>query len=390
MNKLAALALAVGMLHPAAGRCASPPSIEDFASRAKVENVSISPDGRYLALIETLDGRGMAAVLDRRGGPNQTPRGVMSEPEHFKFEWCHWATNTRLLCAFAGMVRDRIVYGTTRLAAVDADGKNTKVLIQNSWEARGQFQDRVINWNPGLPDTVLIEADEALSANQLAASVAIVGNVGTHALPAVFELNVVTGQLTVRQHAKDPIRHWITDKRGTVRLGSGFSGATISYWARLDGESNWRRLTKFEVFSRENHFEPIAISAENPNSAYAFGPSEGRRAIWLLDLADKEDPRLVFSHPIVDVSSPILARDGHLIGARYDNGNPMMYYTDDRIAALMAGVQKLEPGTFNTVVGSSQDETIFVIRSASDVDASRFMVLDTAVNRLSRLGPPYP
>ena len=287
------------------------------------------------------------------------------------------------------MVKEGFVFAISRLVAIDADGKNMRVLIQGSGEAQGQFQDRIVNWNPGRPDTVLIEADEGMSGTELAAGVQVIGNVGTHALPAVFELNVLNGQLTLRQHARDPIRHWITDKRGAVRLGWGLAGTTISYWAHLDGES-WRRLTKFEVFSRENHFEPIAISAEDPNTAYAFGPSEGRKAIWLIDLKDKEDPRLVFSHPVVDVSSPVLGRDGRLIGARYDNGNPMMYYTDDGIQAMMGAVQKLEPGQFSTVHGSSLDEKTFVIRSASDVDAPKFMVLDSDSHRLSKVGATYP
>lgn len=390
MNKPAALALAIGILGAAAGHAASPPSIEDFASRPKIEDVSISPDGRYLALIQTLNGKAVAVVDDRQGGSDQTLKAVLAEPEHFRITWCHWATNTRLLCGLLGMVKDRVVYAITRLVAVDADGKNMRVLIQNSGEAQGQFQDRIINWHPGPPDTVLIEADEGLSANQLASNVQIIGNVGTHGLPAVFALNVVTGRLSLHQHARDPIRHWITDKSGAVRLGWGASGTTISYWAHLDGESNWRRLTKFEIFSRENHFDPIAISAEDPNTAYAFGPSEGRNAVWLIDLKDKEDPLLVFSHPIVDVSSPTLGRDGRLIGVRYDNGYPMVYYTDSRIGTVMRAVQKVEPGTFNTLHGSSLDEKTIVIRSASDVDAPRFMVFDATTNRLSKLEPPFP
>jgi hypothetical protein len=59
----------------------------------------------------------------------------------------------------------------------------------------------------------------------------------------------------------------------------------------------------------EKHFKPVAISAEDPDVAYTIGPSEGRDAIWLIDLKDKEDPKLLFSHPLVDVSHPILARD---------------------------------------------------------------------------------
>lgn len=372
-----------------AGPVMAAPTIEEFASRPRVEDASISPDGRHLAVIRTQDGRAGAFVVDRDPATHEPSRFVLGEPEHFRMTWCHWATNTRLLCGFRGMNKSGFVYEVTRLVAVDADGGNMRVLIQRSEVAQGQFQDRIINWHPGPADTVLIEADEGMSPEQLAAGVQVYGNIGTHSLPAVFELDVVTGRLTMRQHARYPIRHWITDKRGQVRLGWGFEGSTISYYARL-GDRDWRRLTKFEVFTRENHFDPIAISGEESNKAYAYGPYEGRQALWLVDLTDKEDPTLVFSHPLVDVGSPMLAADGRLLGIHYDTGYPMMYFTDQRIQDMKDSIQELAHGKFSAIHGSTRDENAFVIRSYSDRDPSSFMVLDIKDHKAVALGAPYP
>jgi dienelactone hydrolase len=370
---------------------AATPSILDFASRPLVEDVSISPDGRYLGLIKTDDGRAMVVIDDRLAGKDQMMRPVLSEPDNFQLKWCHWATNTRLLCGLRTIASEgAYVYPVTRLVAVDADGKNMRVLMQNSQEAQGQFQDQIINWHPGSKDTVLIEADEGLSPSQITTGAQIIGDVGTHGLPAVFELNVVNGGLTLRQHAREPIRHWVTDKHGHVRLGYGYSGTSISYYAHLEGDSSWRRLTRFEIFSRENHFEPVAISSEDPNLAYAIGPSEGRNAVWLIDLKEKDDPKLVFSHPLVDVSHALIGRDSHFIGARYDNGYPMMYYANEQVDAMMRGVQKLDPGQFTTIVESTLDAKVFVIRSDSDVDAPRFSVVDGETRHVSKLSSAYP
>src|SRR5277367_4436464 len=132
LNKPAAAALVLSVLLGLTAHASSPPSIEDFASRPRVEEASISPDGRYLAVIQTQDGKGIAVVSDRQAGPDQTRRPVLSEPDHFHFTWCRWATNTRLLCGFMGMAKDTLVYAVTRLVAVDADGKNMQVLLQNS------------------------------------------------------------------------------------------------------------------------------------------------------------------------------------------------------------------------------------------------------------------
>jgi dipeptidyl aminopeptidase/acylaminoacyl peptidase len=391
VNRLWMWAVVLGAVGSARGQAPTSPSIEVFAARPKIEGVSISPDGRYLALIQTLHGRAAAVVLDRQTRDAGATKVVLGEPEHFQFAWCRWATNTRLLCSYRAMASmSGLVYGVTRLVAVDADGGHMRVLLQNDEAVQGQFQDRIINWDAGKPDTVLIEADEGLSPSERGAGVTVIGNVGTHALPAVFELNVVTGHLALRQHAREPIRHWTTDRRGQVRLGWGFSGTTVSYYARLDGDRDWRRLTNFEVFSRENHFEPIAISRDDPNKAYAIAPFEGRDAVWLMDLTDKEDPALVFAHPLVDVTDPIFANDGTLLGVQYETDYPLMYPTSERIRAIIEALKKVLPGKFNVVAASTRDDQVYVIRSVSDRDAPTYSVFDVRTAVLTRLGAPYP
>jgi dienelactone hydrolase len=384
------LALSLDLLSSVAAGAGTAPSIEEFAARSYIEDVTISPDGRYLAVIQTHDGRAAAVVVDRSSTAASQRQVVMGEPDHFRMTWCRWATDTRLLCSFRGMNKHNFVYAVTRLAGVDADGKNMHVLVQGNDSAQGQFQDRIINWNPGPKDTVLIEADEGLSQSQISSGAQVYGNVGTHALPAVFELNVVTGGLHMRQPARAPIRHWIVDNRGQVRLGWGFSGTTISYFARLDGDSEWRRLTKFEVFTRDNHFDPIAISGEEANKAYAYGPSDGRKALWLIDLTDKEDPSLVFAHPAVDAGHPYIARDGRLLGVHYDTGYPMMYYTDERIDTLNKSIKELVSGKYSSIGESTRDENVFIVRSYSDLEPSSFRVLDVERHSMLSLGSAYP
>src|SRR5258708_18134978 len=99
------------------------------------------------------------------------------------------------------------------------------------------------------------------------------------------------------QRVRPPIIHWATDSHGEVRLGWGFSGTTEAYYARLAGDNKWQRLAKFEEFSRENHYTPVAIDAANPNKAYALGPTIGRQALCLIYLRAPDTPQLLFSLP---------------------------------------------------------------------------------------------
>lgn len=120
--------LAAGL---ASAALAAPPSIETFASRPRVEGVTISADGRYLAVVMTHAGKGAVLVRERSNAETQNGRMVLAEPEHFRISRCRFANNTRLLCSFRAMGFDRVVYAVARLVAVDADGRNMKVLVQN-------------------------------------------------------------------------------------------------------------------------------------------------------------------------------------------------------------------------------------------------------------------
>ena len=347
ITRALACAWLAGLSAAAGAATAGPLPIEALAARARVENVVVSPDGRLLAVVTMLHGRAAVMSMERRSGATHP---LLVEPEEFRIRWCRWATNARLLCGLHGVARDvGMSYVETRLVAVDADGKNLKVLVQNSRAAQGQFQDRVISWHPGPADTVLVEADEGLSSDGFLASapaaVDVYGNVGTHGLPAVFELNVVSGRMSIRQHAREPIRHWIADRHGQVRIGWGVDNATGSYIARLDGETPWRQLSRFEVFGRGNHFTPLAISADDPNKAYAIGSLDGRDAVWLVDLADRSDPTLVFAHPRVDVSEPVLAPDGTLSGLLYDTDFPMFHPTDAHVRTVIDSVKAIVPSS---------------------------------------------
>jgi hypothetical protein len=51
------LALVLDLWSSIAACAGTAPSIEEFAARSRIEDVTISPDGRYLALIQAHSGR---------------------------------------------------------------------------------------------------------------------------------------------------------------------------------------------------------------------------------------------------------------------------------------------------------------------------------------------
>jgi dipeptidyl aminopeptidase/acylaminoacyl peptidase len=366
----------------------APPQVAAFARRGDVEGVAISPDGRYVSWLSADGDKRVVLVHDR--SVKESVKAVMaSGDKEFDVTWCSWANKERLLCGFSANVREaELVYTITRLVAVNADGSKTKVLMQNSSAGGSQFQDEILDWTPADPDTVLIAAQG--SEFMLTDPMKEVIGTNVHEFPSVFELNVYNGKLRLRLPDHGPIRRFVSDAHGNVRIGSGISDLNYLYFAKLDGDSSWRQLVKFEAFSRaDQSLIPIAVGRQ-PNTMYAMGSSDGRKALWEIDLTDRVAPQIVFSHPQVDVDRALFERDGRMIGVFYELDRPFVHYTDPHAQLVMDAVNKSLPGTFNTLEDSTPDEKVYVIRAMSDVDAGTYYVLDTTAGRMERLGSAYP
>ena len=189
------------------------PTIDKFFAGQRIQNVSISPDGRYLALTITSDGYHYLGVIDRQQKSGVKPLMRLEKKEHTSFRWCKWAKADRVLCSIllsTNVLPSKtnliggasIYYGTTRIVAVDADGKSEKILVDSKYAYGGQFQDRIIDWLRDDPDDVLIELQ------------GYVGAVGSgYGAIEVKRLNIRTGTTTLVESGKLHVAGFATDGR---------------------------------------------------------------------------------------------------------------------------------------------------------------------------------
>jgi len=389
-----ALALAMALSAPNQTGAAELLPLSAFATPPAIADVAISPSGHYLAVGRRYKGRMIVFVLDR-SNPSLPPRPVSTDTDNgFHIAWCRWATDTRLVCGYRAMQNlAGTIIAVTRLAAVDADGGHLMPLLKDSVADVGQFQDGILDWSAGTPGHVLVQADEDLldfKARQGGAQV--VGRTTSGGYPAVFDLDVVSGRLTVRQHSREPMRSYVTDHHGHLRLAYACCGPgkTISLYSRLSEDDNWRKLLQYEAFSRSTLLHPIAIDAQNPEHAYALGPSDGRTALWSVDLTDKEPPKLVFDHPLVDIEGPLFAKNGSLIGVEYETDLPHVYYTEPLFDSVVSSVRKTLGNVVVSIVDVTEDRSTYVLRASSDIDAGTYYLLSRSAGSFEKIGTSYP
>jgi dipeptidyl aminopeptidase/acylaminoacyl peptidase len=421
----AALAALLGTITTAG--FAAPQPVEDFARLPQIRDVSMSPDGRHVAFISAIDDTSVVMTFDRDGGGNEYRQVAGSEPGKFDLRWCRWANNERLLCGVSGNIRGKKYAEPpySRMVAVNLDGSDLQVLqlrpdkanmvvattsmqnfrfneapnlsgggrIENAinqgdmqdyrYRSQGtdkavalynpEQQDGLIDVTPDDRDRVLIEIDDDRDS-----------------YPTVFSLNIYSGERGVVLNENPPINNFATDGRGEVRLGWGTTeNLKTHFYARLEGEREWRALSRIDAFTSTDVLRPISV-APWKNSIYALGDYQGRDALWAIDLTDKEPPRLLFNHPQVDAGEPLLTADKRLLGIRYDVERPYAYYETETGRSLIDRLQKQFPNKFHHIIDSNESETTFVVQSSSDVDEGTYYLFDTDEDRLQRLGTAYP
>jgi dipeptidyl aminopeptidase/acylaminoacyl peptidase len=401
---------------------AAPQPLENFARMPQMRDAVISSDGLTVAFVSGLGDASVVMTFDRRTN-SAFRRIAASEPGKFDVDRCDWANNERLVCSLTGNIRGRRFAEAPfyRTMAVDTTGENIKTLDvlaekgnplaakttpQNfnagtnyrtnqsdqgaagqpdytltSYGAKsgrtfeyfgGQRSDQIVGIRPDDHDHILIQADD--DGNQL---------------PSVFALNVYTGNRSVVVRQSPPIRQFVTDGKGNVRLGWALTARLNAYYFARTEADDWRPLERANAFAKRQPLVPIG-AASGKDAAYAISEHEGRNALWTFDLTDQHEPAVLFSPPHADVVDPLLTNDRRLFGIGYDLERPAAYYTDEALRGVMDQINRQFPTRFNLAVDMTRDEETLVIRSFSDVDEGTYYLFNREEKKLKRLGNAYP
>ena len=134
----------------------------------------------------------------------------------------------------------------------------------------------------------------------------------------------------------------------------------------------------------------MALCRAALNCAYALGDSDGHTALVAHRPYRQGQARRGVCAPAADLDTPLLARDGHLFGVRYDAAEPMVYYADSTAAGIIDNLKRLLPGQFIELESRTRDGHQLVLKASSDTDPGTFYVYDTEKNVLARVGSGYP
>lgn len=337
--------------------------LEDFFRPAAFSEIKISPSGTKVAALSKWKEHDNLYVIDLK-----TKKPIqLTGDDTMDVTGVHWVGDDRLIYTLRADG-----YGTGGLFAIDANGKNSRVLAPSVMEQRrrGTVAFRAL----GFLDFYGDSTDEIL----------VVSNERRELDFDVYRMNVRTGIKQMVAMNPGDIRDWVADGNGVVRAGFGERGRETFVVYRDSPKAPWREVHRVDVL--QGSLEPLAFDQEDKLLYVRSTVDRDTAAICLLDPANGAIVRELFSDPNYDADDVIQSRRDHaLLGYAIDAEKERLVWADPARAKLQSLLDQELPETLNRFVSSSCDEIWHVVVAHSDRAPGTYYLFNAKELTLERL-----
>jgi dipeptidyl aminopeptidase/acylaminoacyl peptidase len=338
---------------------AIPPQIplRDFFRNPEAAGFSISPNGKYLALLRPWNNRLNVWVQPVEGGEAKRLTSITDRD----IRGVSWKGNDVLLFA-----KDNGGDENYHLHAVDRDGANERDLTP--------FEGVRVSLVDDLEDD---PTDVIIQTNQRDKQVF-----------DAYRLNVTTGKISLTAENPGNIQQWITDWNGKIRAATTTDGVNTSLLYRKTEQAPWKTIltTNFkesfdpEFFSFDNqHLFGVSNIGRDKAAAIEFDPETGKEV------------RVVYENADVDVGGLSYSRKRKVLTlATYKTWKQQIVFFDRATEDAYRFLEQQLPGYDVARVGSDKEEEKFVVVLTGDRTRGSYYLYDVKsreIRKLTDLGP---
>ncbi|HSW07876.1 S9 family peptidase [Aquabacterium sp.] len=353
--------------------------IQAFAHLPLLQQVALSPDGQRFAALMNVGDNTVLITRELTGG--EKSRAILkTDNRQFRFGWLRWGNNDRVVFSVVYPGRRGWTELTeTRLLSIHRDGGGLVNLVRHSrfdeHRRPAQFQDQVIDWMPDDGQHVLLQLADDGTLD-----------------PAIYRVNIETGQRRLVEGARADVTRWITDRTHRARVAVRQTGTRVVVeLCDADGQ-NWRRAWTYELFSPDS-VRPLGFG-KDADRLYISANHEGRAAVFEVDLRDPALPRrLLLSDPRHDLGGELMLapQTQEAIGVRLGLlGDAAAGFWQADAKGLLQAIDKALPDRHNELLQFSADGTRYLLRSSGNGVAPHYLVGFRQRGELSPLGEAYP
>jgi dipeptidyl aminopeptidase/acylaminoacyl peptidase len=336
-----------------------PPQIplRDFFRNPQAAGFSISPDGKYLALLEPWNNRLNVWVEPVEGGEAKRLTSITDRD----ITGVSWKGNDVVLFA-----KDNGGDENFHLYAVGRDGQDERDLTPFAGVKVGVVDD--------LEDS---PTDVIIQTNQRDKQVF-----------DAYRLNVMTGKITLAAQNPGNIQQWITDWNGEIRAATTTDGVNTSLLYRQTEQSQWKTVLTTNFKQR---FDPLSFSFDNQHLYGISNIGRDKSAAVEFDPETAKEVRVIYENPDVDVGGLSYSRKRKVLTlATYNTWKQQIVFFDRPTEDAYKYLEQQLPGFDVARVGSDKEENKFVVALTGDRTRGSYYLYDVKarnIRKLADLGP---
>ena len=193
------------------------------------------------------------------------------------------------------------------------------------------------------------------------------------------------------QRSRQPIRYWLADNQGHIRVGTGYKDTKMEIVLRSSRSKKWRTAWKYKV-PDDPTVKPMGFGAD-PDVLYVQSPHQGRDAVFTVDIGKETlEKKLVFSDLDEDVGGGLIVssktRGAIGVYCLSDTGRNGLW--DASAIAFQKEIDTALPGMVNHIVSTDRDETRHIIYSRRALHPGTYYLRVGEEGTLTKLTDTYP
>jgi dipeptidyl aminopeptidase/acylaminoacyl peptidase len=331
--------------------------LRDFFKNPVMTDVTLSPDGQYIAFLKPWEHR--LNVFVRKVGETSVSR--ITSARKRDIAGYAWANNRRIV-----YVQDNGGDENFRLYAVDIDGSNFNEITP--------FEGVRV----GIVDRLEDSEDEML----------ISMNKRDKRIFDVYRININTGKMKMTAENPGNISGWLTDNNGRLRAAVATDGVNTTLLYRRTEAEPFRPVVTTDF---KDSIEPLFFTFDNSQLYVASNIGRDKKAIFKYDPETGRHLELIYEHPQVDVVGILRSKKRSVLtGVSYLTDRLHYHFTDPARKQLQDILESKLPEKEVVVTSMSKDETRVLVRTYSDTSMGAYYYYDRSSGELQKLSDVSP
>ncbi len=333
--------------------------LKDFFKNAEIQQVQLSPDGKYLAYLKAWEGRMNIHV--RPVDKSAEERRITKQKDR-DIPYFFWKENSTLL-----FLKDEGGDENDHIFRVFANGEGEKDLTS--------FTDTKVE---------LVDDLDNISEEEI-----LIGmNKRNKEVFDVYRLNIKTGDMKMVAENPGHFISWMTDHRGKLRVALSAEGTNKALYCRGTEEEPFDKII---TYSFKDSVNPYFFTFDNKNLYMSSSLDRDKSAVVVFDPRQKKEVQLLFSHPQVDVGGLAYSKKRKVLTYIAYSAEKLNYHfldseTENIFKELKA--QFLDKNI--RLVSNNREETLMVVHVGSDRNPGSYYLFNVLDKSLSKIADTRP